>query len=499
MWIVLAVLIASAGGAAYLRWDSPLNRAWVERALADRYQTQVHIGSFHSSLFPWAHIEGADLVLERAPGERPLATIAHFQASASWFRMLFGARRLGRVALQGVVINAEHRVARPGPASPARSHRRMKVMLVLESVTVDHAELNLYGSHGGAPKQYSIAQVVLHALPTGQGMRYQAVLAIPTPAGIIRSQGRFGPWNVDDPVATPLEGNYIFSDVAMTTIGLAGTLSSTGRFSGSLAALEVQGRTATPDFALDPSDTGVPLATVFQARYDALNNSLALEQVTARLGQSDVTAHGIWRRATHGGGHVLQLETQVGTVGRPAQIADFLQLAMPGGPPLQGQMVMQANLRLDPGHAKTWQRLQLAGQFRLLQARFLDPQTQYRIASLSERGQGHPKQAADPPPVTFDMSGQFQIARGVANIENLAFAIPGAGVQLDGSYELGTEQLNFRGRVMTEAKISQMTTGIKSLLLHAVNPFFRGKGYGAVLRVAITGTRQHPAFHVHLR
>ena len=39
-------------------------------------------------------------------------------------------------------------------------------------------------------------------------------------------------------------------------------------------------------------------------------------------------------------------------------------------------------------------------------------------------------------------------------------------------------------------------TGTKSILLKPLDPFFEKKGYGAVLPISITGTRENPVFGV---
>ena len=47
-----------------------------------------------------------------------------------------------------------------------------------------------------------------------------------------------------------------------------------------------------------------------------------------------------------------------------------------------------------------------------------------------------------------------------------------------------------------EAKLSQMTTGWKSILLKPVDPFFAKHGNGAEIPFKITGTRAEPHFGV---
>jgi hypothetical protein len=48
-----------------------------------------------------------------------------------------------------------------------------------------------------------------------------------------------------------------------------------------------------------------------------------------------------------------------------------------------------------------------------------------------------------------------------------------------------------------QARLSQTTTGFKSFLLKAVDPFFRKNGK-TVLPIKISGTREHPQFGLDL-
>ncbi|MND06052.1 hypothetical protein D3C83_271980 [compost metagenome] len=48
--------------------------------------------------------------------------------------------------------------------------------------------------------------------------------------------------------------------------------------------------------------------------------------------------------------------------------------------------------------------------------------------------------------------------------------------------------------MFTDVKVSQMTTGFKSFLLKAVDPFFGREGGGAAIPIKVTGTRDAPSF-----
>jgi hypothetical protein len=82
----------------------------------------------------------------------------------------------------------------------------------------------------------------------------------------------------------------------------------------------------------------------------------------------------------------------------------------------------------------------------------------------------------------------------VMTFSDLQFDVAGASVSLTGTYRLRGGELDFHGTLRLQAKPSQTTTGIKSFFLKAVDPMFKGKGAGTVLRIQITGTREKPSF-----
>ena len=98
-----------------------------------------------------------------------------------------------------------------------------------------------------------------------------------------------------------------------------------------------------------------------------------------------------------------------------------------------------------------------------------------------------------------NLQGTFILDNTVMTFSKLSFGIPGAVIRLTGTFGLSDEAMDLHGDVRVQAKLSQMTTGFKSILLKAVDPFFKKDGAGAVIPIKITGTRQHPAFGLELR
>ena len=102
--------------------------------------------------------------------------------------------------------------------------------------------------------------------------------------------------------------------------------------------------------------------------------------------------------------------------------------------------------------------------------------------------------------VASDFTGHFTLAGGTLRLHDLTFAVPGARVAVHGSYYgLVSEQIAFEGAVRTQARLSQMTTGYKSLLLKVIDPLFARKDAGTVFPINISGTREHPTFGVDVK
>ena len=160
---------------------------------------------------------------------------------------------------------------------------------------------------------------------------------------------------------------------------------------------------------------------------------------------------------------------------------------------MNGRIRFRANIRVPPGKADIPHRLELKGQFEIVDGRFTNPTLERKLSAISERASGNPEghggSAAE-----SGFNGNFALRDGLLTLAGFSFQIPGATVRLDGSYGIETERLDFRGTVTTEAKLSQMTTGVKSKLLKIVDPFFRGNHGGAVIPIRIGGTRSNPSF-----
>jgi len=183
------------------------------------------------------------------------------------------------------------------------------------------------------------------------------------------------------------------------------------------------------------------------------------------------------------------------------RIEDFLRLASRSGTPLlTGAVTVKAKLDISPGAAPVHERMRLQGAFALEQAQFSSAKIQKGIEQLSARGQGHPKDAkkTDAAPVDSTMKGDFQMADGTITLPSLIYTVPGATIQLKGTYAVKGGALDFTGTAKTDATVSEMVGGWKGLLLSPLDRHFEKDGAGTEIPIHINGTREKPEFGLDL-
>jgi hypothetical protein len=502
-WIGVAAglfLLLAAGAAAYLRWLSPIDRNWVVKALSSRYECDVELKDFNSSFFPTLTISGEGLVLRRRdrPDSPPMASVEKFSVTASWLGLLRHPRRFSEVRLDGFALNVPPRQSAPATGGAAKSKAKKKKTapppFVLDKVIADGTTINIFSSRADKPPRvFNVQRLRLQSAGVGPPMRFEAVLTNPRPVGQIDSTGSFGPWNPDDPSLTPVKGQYIFQHADLSTIhGLMGELSSEGTYDGVLSYINVHGETDTPDFALAISRNPVHLQTRFEAAVDGVTGDTFLRPVTAQLLSSTIVARGGVARTAGRSGRTILLDVTAS----PARLQDLLRLAVKSPKPsMTGNVRIQAKLDLPPGDQDISRRMSLDGDFNIDSARFTNPDAEGKIRTLSRIGRGkHVQDESDSAPLS--MSGHFQLASGVAKFSRLEFSVPGARVQLQGTFGLDSQALDFVGTVSLQATVSQLVTGVKSVLLKPLDPFFARNGAGIVVPVRITGTRDSPSFEV---
>jgi len=498
--VLLALVLASAIAAHYVQ---PYLRSLAEDMLSSQFHSEVTIQDFHVVLLPTLALSGKGVVL-RHNGRTdvpPLLSIAEFSGSASLWSIFARPWHIQRVSLKGLKIEIPPREKRQGGMFSGFKLKR-EVKVKIDELVSDDAELDILpGDPEKHMHQFLIHHLDMHQIGPGHGAPFEAELTNAIPPGEIHVKGNFGPWQGDDPRSTPLSANYTFEHADLNSIkGISGILSSDGKFGGVLEKIEVQGQTTTPDFSVDTADHPVMLKTDYSATVDGTNGDTLLHPVIAHFLNSTLICNGAVVKPQDQRRKGKEVELSVES--HDARIEDLLRLVIKANPPLSGKVNLRAKFDLPPaiksdsgqkiGDQSVMDRLDLDGSFGMPGAQFASEEVRAKIEDLSRRGQGHPGDE-DLGDAVSRLKGNFTLHQGVITLRNLNFSVTGADVQLDGTYNVRSEELDFRGELKMQAKPSQAVTGFKSWLLKPFDSFFRKNGV-TELPIKVTGSRSHPSF-----
>jgi hypothetical protein len=327
-------------------------------------------------------------------------------------------------------------------------------------------------------------------------MEFDAILQNAKPPGEIQTQGRFGPLRLFDAGASPVSGRYVFAKADLSVFaGIGGTLYSEGQLDGVLERIEVSGFTETPDFQLKSAGNPMALRTDFAAVVDGTSGDTFLQPVEAVLARSRFGTEGGVAKPPGAEGKTVCLDAE----GRGDRIEDFLRLAMKTETPfMTGAVRFRSLILIPPGEVDVVEKLVLDGEFAIETAEFTERKVQDKVDKLSQTSRGENPEgvvsALQDERVASDMRGSFRLEGGVMSLSYLSFSVPGAEVRLKGTYGLVNERIDFRGELRTEAKVSEMTSGVKSLFLKLLDPLFEKRGSGAVIPIRIGGSADSPTF-----
>jgi hypothetical protein len=513
-WILTAALglvLAAAAAAAILWWwsakampegfEAKLRQESI-RYLEQRFDANVklerldvHVPKLQSWRAIWnrrsderAAVSGSGLVLSAKdrPDLPPLLQVQSFRFEAGLGILNEAERHIAAVYLDGVQI-----VIPPKPDRPAKSLTGTIPRVIIDTIAMHNSRLTILPKRlDRNPLEFTLQDINLRNAGRDQALQYDAYLSNPKPNGWIRTEGMFGPWNSADPSGTPLRGKYTFSNADLGVFdALSGILQSTGSFSGTLSELAVSGEARVPGFQLKRHGRPMPLSTSFEALVDGTNGDTHLRPVRARLGTSDFSTSGAIVKREKGKPRAIRLTVHV----PKGNISDFLKLAMQGEPVLTGEMDLRFTIDIPPLDGKVKEKLILDGTFRSRQTQFLRAEVAAKVEELSQRGQGKPGQDASGETLA-DFRGRFHLEDQVIRFPELQFSVPGAGVDLEGQYDMALDALDFRGALRLQAKVSQTLSGWKRWAAKPLDPFFAKNGAGTFLRIQITGPAKSPSF-----
>lgn len=497
--VAILALIAVCVRIVIIRAE-PILRTRVIETLSTRFKSRVELAELHVWIENGINVEGKGLKIfgdtDPNPSEsgiQPLVAVRSFHFQTALRNLFREPMYVDTVFVNGLTMNIPPKNDRAQMSTLRRRSGKMSIF-VSHFLCTDTKLMVNTDKAGKAPLEFDISRLRMQDIGPARPLEFEANLINPKPVGDIHSTGFFGPLNETDPRDSAVEGEYSFTHADLSTLkGIAGILSSTGQYAGTLGPIEVNGETDTPDFHLAITGHPVPLHTQFHAIVDGTDGDTYLDPVNARVLDSSFTAAGKVVRTTNPRGHDIELKVTLGN----ARIQDLLQLGVRTEPPIMtGHVEMTTRLTLPPGNADVADRLRLSGTFHLPAAHFTNEKLQTRIDALSLRSLGEPKLVPEAATIKVgsDLSGRFQLQQGLLSFSSLQFEVPGTRAKVSGNYSLDGKTFDFHGKLQLNAKASQMTTGWKSLLLKAVDPFLSKNGYGTEVPFKITGTESEPHF-----
>jgi len=539
--IVLTLLVALGITAdILLHRAAPILRASLIDTLQKRFHAKVELENLSVSILDGFTVEGRGLRIwlpeattpDPANSEpwrtQPWIVADKLKFHASW-RILPGKPiEVSVIHVEGARVQLPPKQDRPQlnqkgsdtDSEPASSKSLFHLPPIhVHRVECEQAQLiiehrNEPGKPARIPLDFELHKITL--IPSGDAgpIGFSVDMLNAKPIGAIHSTGNFGPLAtgiLNDPGTLPVDGDYSFDHADLSTIkGIAGILSSTGHYAGTLRQIEVDGQTQTPDFRLESSHkgTGVMLTTKFHAIVDGTTGDTQLQPVDATLGHTHFIARGEVLRAQNAGtgngdpkahGHDITLDV---TMDR-GRIDDILAIAANAEKPfMTGNLTLRTAFHLPPNppgqRLPVFDRLQLNGQFHLSQARFNNANMQGKIADLSLRGQGKPDEVktTDPGSILSEVQGRFTLGGGSLQLPDLDYSVPGAHILAHGAYGLQGGTLSFEGDAKLDAEISDVVGGWKGFLLKPMDRYLKKNGAGTDVPIHVQGTRKEPKFGV---
>ncbi len=493
--IAAAILIA---GAFLLVAKWPFTREKITSALQERTERRVLIGAFRQTFFPpGCVVEDVRFLRHNHPDRTPIITIKKLIVEGSYGRLITLSKRISLVHVVGMRVTVPPRG--PGPDGEKHSvmpltHSKAGRSVSIEYIVADGTVLDFMPRESWKqPYQLEIQRLEMSNVGSGGPLGYHAILHNTEPPSEIHSTGKFGPWNPDDPASTPVSGSYLMDHAELGVFkGISGTLNSKGTFSGALDRVAVKGTAVVPDFHVTRSRHTLPLSTEFDAVVDGTDGDTILGNVKSSVLRSMVFSKGSVAGKEGQKGKTTALDMWV----QNGRIQDLLLLFVKAPhAAMSGNINLRAKVEVPPDSRPFLDKLRMDGDFGIGAGKLANTTNQGAINKISESARGETKQeqAVDPQTVLSDLKGHAVVRNGIATLSHVSFRVAGAVAAVTGTYNLINEQIDLHGQLETNGKLSDATSGFKSLMLKVVNPFFKKKHGVKVIPFKITGTYGHPA------
>jgi hypothetical protein len=475
---------------AVLLWSRlwPFAEAPVLQNLREASDSRVQVRAFHRTYFPFPGciLEGVAFYHGSGIG-KPLITIEKLTIRGTYLGLL--SKRVSLIKADGM------RVVIPGFGTGEAFHTTPS-KITIDEIVANGASVEFASRNADKqPLRFDVHEASLRDVGWKGPLIFHLKIRNPEPPGDVTTSGKFGVWNKSDPGQTPISGEYKFEQADLGVYhGIAGRLSSTGEFGGTLGHIDISGTTDTPYFEVKSGKHPVKVATEFSAYVDGTRGDTFLKRVDAHFLKTHIVAQGNIAKSPTG----KEKTALIDLTSSNARIEDILRLFVKADrAPMSGSVTLRAKAEIPPGHRRFLEKVNLRGSFGIGAGIFSKPSTQEGVNKLSAGARGE-KDPADPETVLTDLTGQVVLEDGTAKFSDLSFGVPGAAARMRGTYNLINHKIDLRGQMQVDSKISNTTSGAKALLLKVMEPFFKKRHKGEVVPVRISGTYEHPTYGLDL-
>jgi len=249
----------------------PFTRQAVIKNLGQVTSGRVAIRKFRQTYFPHPGAVAEGVLVSRGGGasQPPLITIEKLTIQATYTGML--RHHFSLIRAEGL-----HAIVSLGESlKPATNAALSKT--VIDELQADGALLDFMHADPARVTRFQVQQFRIHDLGSSGRMAFQVAFMNPMPPVEVFASGELGPWQSDDPRQTSVSGVYSFRNAELGALaGVAGLLSSAGKFEGPISALQVDGSTDASDFQVSNVAHRERLTTNFRAVVNATNGDVTL-------------------------------------------------------------------------------------------------------------------------------------------------------------------------------------------------------------------------------
>ncbi|PYX58337.1 MAG: hypothetical protein DMG76_09330 [Acidobacteria bacterium] len=254
---LILILAAATLCVAVLLWSRlwPFAEAPVLQNLREASDSQVQVRAFHRTYFPFPGCILEGVVFYHGSGVgKPLITIEKLTIRGTYLGLL--SKHAGRITAESM------RVFVPAFGTGEAFHTTPS-KITIDEIVANGASVEFASRNADKqPLRFDVHEASLRDVGWKGPLTYHLKVRNPEPPGEVTTSGKFGVWNKSDPGQTPISGEYKFEQADLGVYqGIAGQLSSTGKFGGTLGHIDISGTTNTPDFEVKSGKHPVKLIT----------------------------------------------------------------------------------------------------------------------------------------------------------------------------------------------------------------------------------------------